>query len=137
MKELNIYLSGGMADLTFEESDEWRQTIEHELQYDAVKVFNPNWYYNYENPEEFDTDKEVMDFDLYNLRRADLVIVNFNSPKSIGTAQELALAYEWKIPIVGLNTQGNELHPWLEIECTKMFEEMVDLIQYVKDYYLT
>lgn len=137
MSDISIYLSGGMQDLTFEESDAWRQHIEYELKYENVRVFNPNWYYNYEHPEEYDSEKEIMDFDLYNLRRSDLVVVNFNAPRSIGTAQELALAYEWHIPIIGLNTHGNELHPWLEIECTKMFEEMADLIQYIKDYYLT
>lgn len=130
-----VYLSGGMADMSFDESNEWRKYMEHELGYDA-DVFNPNWYYNYANPYDYDSDKEVRDFDLYHLRNSDLVIVNFNSPKSIGTAQEMALANEWRIPIIGLNESGAEIHPWLSLECSKIFSDADNLIDYVKTYYL-
>ena len=130
-----IYLSGGMASISKDESNLWRRYIEDELKYEA-EIFNPVWYYNYENPYDFDNDKEVMDFDLYNLRSSDLVIVNFNVPESIGTAQELALAYEWHKPILGLNEKSLDIHPWLKVNCVKMFIDKDELIQYVKCYYL-
>jgi len=77
-----------------------------------------------------------MEFDLYNLRCSDLVIVNFNSPNSIGTAMELMLAKELKIPIIGINEENKQLHPWL-IECVvKMFKKLEDAWMYVSNFYL-
>lgn len=135
MMKKKVYLSGGMADITFAESNKWREHVYNELHYDA-EIFNPLWYYNYENPEDYDDEKEIRDFDLYHLRTSDLVIANFNVPKSIGTAHEVALAAEWKIPILGLNEGGKTLHPWLELECSKMFNDIDELISYAKTYYL-
>lgn len=130
-----VYLSGGMADISFEESNEWRKYVAEKLG-DCADVFNPNDYYNYDHPEWFDSEREVMIFDLHHLRDSKLVIVNFNVPKSVGTAQELALAYEWCIPIIGLNIDNNEIHPWLEYECTKVFTDIDELVDYVRVYYL-
>lgn len=131
----SIYLSGGMADISFEVSNKWRRYIEDELKYEA-DIFNPNYYYNYEHPEDFDSDAEVKRFDLYNLQQSDIVIVNFNVPGSIGTAYEVAVAERDGKPIIGLNVDHNELHPWLELACWKMFDNIDELIMYVKTYYL-
>lgn len=62
--------------------------------------------------------------------------MNFNVPGSIGTAQELAIANENKIPVLGLNTKGLTLHPWLIESCERMFNEMDDLVDYVRAFYL-
>lgn len=70
------------------------------------------------------------------VRKSDLIIANFNSSQSIGTAQELALANEYRIPVVGLNAENKELHPWLTECCEKMFTDMSDLLDYVQFYYL-
>ena len=124
-----------MADVDFEESNVWRKYIEDELRYDA-DVFNPNMYYNYEHPDDYDNDREVMKFDIYNLEHSDIVIVNFNVPGSIGTAMEVALASMSNKPIIGLNEKYNEIHPWLKSLCWKMFDDINELIDYVKTYYL-
>lgn len=129
-----IYLSGGMADISFEESNLWRKYLEEELRYDA-DVFNPNFYYNYKDDPDT-PDSEVMWFDLHKLKESDVVVVNFNVPKSIGTAYEVAVAHEHGIPIIGLNEKYHELHPWLYESCWKMFDEMDDMISYLKAYYL-
>ena len=124
-----------MADISFEESNKWRTHIYDELKYDA-DVFNPNDFYDYEHPEDYDNDEEVMRFDLYNLKQSDIMIVNFNVPKSIGTSYEVAVANEMGLPIIGLNEDWVELHPWLYEACWKMFNDIDELIMYVKTYYL-
>lgn len=129
-----VYLTGGMTGLSFEESNAWRNEVKNWIG-ESCKLINPNTYYNFEH-EFHDTEKEVRNFDLSMVRKSDLIIVNFNSPQSIGTAQELAVAYEYRIPVIGLNSENKELHPWLIECCDKMFSEMSDLLDYVQYYYL-
>ena len=106
--------------------------------YDCEKkpvFFNPVNYYNFKEVR-YRSEKEVMEFDLNALRNSDLVVVNFNDPKSIGTAMELMLAKELHIPIIGLNKDKKELHPWLECCCNRMCVDMRELASHVVDFYL-
>lgn len=142
MKDVQVYLSGGMSGLTFEEQTKWRNQIKNAIRfgdYDLgcnVKFFDPVLYYNFEE-KHHKTEREVFEFDLHNVKKSDLVVVNFNSPKSIGTAMELMLAKENNIPVIGLkNKDGEELHPWL-VECvTRMCDDMRELVDHIVEYYL-
>lgn len=141
MNTINIYLSGGMGGLSFEEQVGWRnQIVSNIINDDSLTFkpifFNPPYFYtpahNYHKNE-----KEVMEFDLYKLRKSDVVIVNFNVPNSIGTAMELMLAKEYNIPVIGINIDNKELHPWLLECCSRMCDNIQETIEYVKKYYLT
>lgn len=140
METVKIYLSGGMGNLDFEEQSKWRQQVMDAIKYNyecekKPVFFNPVNYFNFEDVR-YKTQKEVMDFDLYNLRNSNLVVVNFNDPSSLGTCAELAIAYDMKIPIVGINKDGCELHPWLESFCDRMCESLQEAVEYVVDFYL-
>ena len=141
MEIFRIYLAGGMSGLSWEEQTAWRLFIYNEMlvfsdNYDVdVEVTDPTDYYNFKEPKH-KSEKEVRNFDLYKLKRSNLIIVNFNAPNSIGTAQELAVAYEHKIPVIGLNKENCELHPWLVECCERIFDDIDELIQYVQDFYL-
>lgn len=127
----SIYLAGGMTGLTFEESNEWRKYLNGKL---VHNVINPNDYFNpHEN--NHSSEKEVRNYDLMLLKKCDLVIANFNAPNSIGTAQELAVAYENHITVIGLNENKYELHPWLVECCERIFSSIDELIEYVNYYY--
>lgn len=131
-----------MTGLTFEQYIKWRNDIKNQLEnFDcAYKVIciNPAQYYNFEDDSTYNSDKEVMDFDLYKVRHSDLIIVNFNSDKhSLGTMAELATAYERRIPIIGLNENNYNLHPWEREMLNKTFLGMNEMIEYVQEYYLT
>lgn len=136
-----IYLAGGMSGLTFEEQNLWRSKIKNSILYGEYEYeykplfFCPPLYYNFEE-KRHNNEKEVMNFDLNRLRKSDLVIVNFNSPNSIGTAMEIAIAYEHRIPIVGINENNVELHPWLEESVTRMCYNLREAIKHVVEYYL-
>ena len=140
MEKYRIYLAGGMEGLDECEAYEWRKSCE---EYFAnyltcnVLCFNPIDYYNYSMDMEKEkiTEGEIRRFELYSLKKSDLVLVNFNAPRSIGTAQELAVAKENGIPVIGVN-EANEIHPWL-LECVdKMFDNMSDALFYIENYYL-
>lgn len=141
MDKFNIYLSGGMTGLTEDEQTKWRKQIRDAIKfgdYDYKKkpyFFDPTQHYSIFK-EEHKSEREAMEYDLYKLRDSDLVIVNFNCEKSIGTTMELALAKEYRIPVIGINTDGKELHPWL-IECTtRMCDSVREAVEHVVKYYL-
>lgn len=128
-----------MGSLSWEEQTKWRQQVKNEiLSRDCDKIaqfFDPTLYYNFEH-NWHKTEKEPYEFDLYNLRKSDLVIVNFNDPKSIGTACELILAKELHIPVIGVNENKVDLHPWLCEAVTRMCDSIEELIEHVIDFYL-
>ena len=141
MESVRIYLSGGMGDLSWEEQSKWRKQVQDAIKYgdkDCSKkpiFFNPINYYNFEEVRHR-SEREIMEFDLNALRNSDLVIVNFNDPKSLGTCSELAIAYERKIPVIGINKDNAELHPWLVEFTTRMCESVREAVDYIVDFYL-
>ena len=78
-----------------------------------------------------------MELDLHKLRNSNLVIVNFNDMYSLGSMSELAIAYDRRIPIIGLDVNKQELHPWQIEMCNRIFDDMDEMLDYVEDYYLT
>lgn len=141
MEKCRIYLSGGMGSLSFDEQSKWRKQIIEAItfgDYDYEKkpiFFNPVDYFNFEETKH-KSEREVMEFDLNGVRNSDLIIVNFNDPKSLGTCAELVIAYEMKIPIIGINKNGIELHPWLECFCNRMCSDIREAVEYVVEFYL-
>lgn len=141
METFKICLSGGMSGLSFEEQTKWRKQIRDAIlfgEYDYQKkpiFFDPTQFYNFEE-KRYKTEYEIMEFDLYNLRNSNLVVVNFNAPNSIGTAMELMLAKELNIPIIGLNKDKNELHPWLVCCCNRICDDVRELVSHIVDFYL-
>ena len=141
METVKIYLSGSMSGISWNEQTRWRKQFSEavvfgDYDYDKkVSFFDPTRFYNFEE-KQHKSEYEIMEFDLYNLRNSDLVVVNFNNPNSIGTAMELMLAKELHIPIIGLNKDKKELHPWLECCCNRMCDDMRELVSHVVEYYL-
>lgn len=141
METIKIYLSGGMGSLSFEEQTKWRTQVMSAIRYGDYNYekkplfFNPVDYYNFEEKRQ-KTEREVIEFDLNGLRNSDLVIVNFNDPKSLGTCAELAIAYEMKIPVIGINKGNKELHPWLIEFTNRMCLDLREAVEYVVDFYL-
>lgn len=144
MQNFNIYLAGGMGKFgkeDFDKSNKWRICVKKMLEncdsLYKVKTSNPNDYYSFrDNPRKFKSEKEIMEFDLDKVRHSDLIICNFNDKYSLGTMSELAIAYEHRIPIVGLNVGKMELHPWQREFCMRICTDMEELFWYVQDYFL-
>lgn len=141
MESVKIYLSGAMSGLSLEVQNRWRKNVINAIKYgdyDYEKkptFFNPVDFYNTEELNH-KTEKEVMEFDLRNLRNSDLVIVNFNNLWSIGTAMELAIAKEYRIPVIAFGVNNREIHPWLVECCSRICDDMKEAVSYVVDYYL-
>jgi len=143
---MQVFLSGAMSGLPPDEYTGWRDYVKDALKYDCDVIFSPPDKYNLESPEDYDSEREVMDYDLYQVERSDVLIVNFDSnPASIGTAAEIMKAHVIGVPVIGYISESKhkELHPWLENCCNKLFtgsgddpSKLDDMLYYVKAYYL-
>lgn len=148
MKDMEIYLCGGMAKFgkeEFNKSDSWRKDIEYglkklkcEMDFNyKFNIINPNNYYNFiQEPPVYDNNREVMEFDLNKVRKSDLLIINFNDVQSLGSMAELAIAYDRQIPIIGLNIEEQILHPWQKEMCNKIFNSIKEMTYYIANFYL-
>lgn len=143
MKNYTVYLCGGMGKFgkeNFDDCNKWRkyckQSLEtYECDYKVIAI-NPNDYFNFVDKPKYSTQLEVMRLDLNKLRNSDLVIANFNDVYSLGSMAEIAIAYERRTPIIGLNESGEELHPWQSCMCERVFNDIDELLDYVEDFYL-
>lgn len=124
----------------FEEANNWRIYIKNEIEEKSngkAKCCNPNDHFSFLD-DDSKSEREAMEYDLYRVRNADLIIVNFNDPNSIGSACEMAIAFEYKIPILGLceSNEQNILHPWLKSFCNRIFNNKEELILYILKHYV-
>lgn len=145
METKQIYLCGGMGKFgkeQFVQSNAWRiyckNTLEnYECNY-KINTINPNNYFNFvEEPPRYKTQREVMELDLHKVRTSDLVIINFNDMYSLGSMAELAIAYERRIPVIGLDIDKQDLHPWEQEMCVRIFDDIDEMLDYVEDFYLS
>lgn len=132
---------GKFGKENFDESNNWRvycvKAFNECITDYAITTVNPNNFFNFLDEPEYESHAEVMDFDLFKLRRADLLLVNFNDPQSLGSMSEMAIAYDRRIPIIGINESGYELHPWQTAMCERIFNTIDKALDYIEDFYLT
>lgn len=132
---------GKFGKENFNKGNAWRvyckNTLEnYECDY-KVKVCNPNDFFNFvDNPPQYKSQKEVMNFDLHKLRKSSLVIANFNDMYSLGSMAEMAIAHEKRIPIIGLDIENQELHPWQVCMCERIYNDIDEMLDYIEDFYL-
>lgn len=127
-----IYLAGKMTGLSINEAMAWRNKFYDEYAKHVVEIpniFNPVLYYNAEMPLNTYSDKEVFRYEMRILKTSAIVVVNLDRVESsVGTLQELAVAYMYDIPVIGVNEHKTTLedaieflHPWLAEEIDKIF----------------
>lgn len=137
MNNYQIYLTGGDVvkfGEEFEEKNKWILTLKNRLEsFECanVKVINPNIYFDIVSR------RELMELRLNKVRNADLIIVNFNNIYLLDAMAEITIAYERKIPIIGLNKTNKELHSYQVEMCNRIFTETHELLDYVEYFYLT
>ena len=141
---LRVYLAGKMSGLTFEEMNKWRIKADaalHNACYTTgmrLRVCNPVNYYNFET-QDYQSDKEVMDFDLAMIKGCDLVLVNLEGLNtSIGTAIELYECLKSSIPVIAFGSNENYwgLHPWVSLCITRKEDNIDKAVEYIKNFYM-
>ena len=136
MSKPRCYLSAKMSGLDPEVANAWRLKATEFLE-ENFNVFNPCIYYNFSMSPLSYTEEEVKQFDLWNLKHSDIVLVNLDYPDSIGTAIELHMAHdEWEIPVIGYGGKDLWIHPWMKLCITKRCDMLEDAVNYINGYYL-
>ena len=137
MDKFKIYGAGQMSGLTYEAMNSWRVEAINLLKKktDKVSFLNPCDYYNFSTFEEMKaSEKEVKVFDLNQVRHSNLVLVKLSN--SIGTAQELQVAEDNNIPIVGFG-YSEGIHPWILLNLSKKCETLEEAINYICEFYIS
>lgn len=140
-RKWQIYLAGKMGGLSFDEMNNWRLDAKRKLLTVAtetdckITVINPVDYYNFESVE-YQTQEEVMDYDLFHVEHSDFLIVNGEGlDSSIGTIMEIYDAWNHKIPVFVFGKHPT--HPWIE-RCVTRFEKDIDsIISYLTKFYFS
>lgn len=142
---LKIYLAGKMSGLTYEKMNNWREDIKKHLfsiaenmDYNLL-VINPVDFYNFQE-KLYQSEEEVKDYDLAHVISSDIIIVNLEGlSTSDGTKIELHDAkYHNKIPVIAFGDKElyDKLHPWHKSNITRVEENMDDVVNYIKDFYM-
>jgi len=131
-----IYLAGQMSGLSLKEMSEWRKEATTLLE-ENFKVISPINFYNFEIDPSNYTDKEVKEFDLLAVKKSDIVLINFDYPKSIGSAIEIHMAHDvWGIPVIAFGGKNVYIHPWMKVSVTKWCDTLEDAVNHILSFYL-
>ena len=86
---------------------------------------------------EVDSSNEIVEFDLQDVRDADILLVNYNKP-SIGTSMEVFYAaHDLGKFIVGFSPFSfQECSPWMVRYCTKILPSLASAVTYLKEHFV-
>jgi nucleoside 2-deoxyribosyltransferase len=129
-----IYLCGPIMDCEPHETATWRERAKQELG-DRFVMLDPLRRNFRDN--EIDSANEIVDFDLQDVRDADLLLVNY-SKASIGTAMEVFYAGHdlGKFIIAFSPFPYVDQSPWMVKYCTKILPDLDAAIAYIKRHFV-
>jgi len=113
----------------------WRETARRQLETNFT-ILDP-MRRNFKD-REVDSANEIVEFDLQDIRDADIVLVNYNKP-SIGTAMEVFYAsHELQRFVVAFSQfEFKQCNPWMVKFCTKILPSLEDALQYINEHFVT
>jgi len=130
-----IYLCGPIMWCSESESTEWRSQAKSLLG-DAFELLDPMRRNFKDN--EVDSANEIVEFDLQDVRDADILLVNYSKP-SIGTSMEVFYAsYDLNKFIVAFSPfTFSDCNPWMVKFCTKILPTVNDAVTYIREHFIT
>ncbi len=86
---------------------------------------------------EIDSANEIVEFDLQDVRDADIILVNYNKP-SIGTSMEVFHASHdlGKFVVAFSPFTFKDSSPWMIKYCTKIVPNLADACSYLKTHFV-
>jgi nucleoside 2-deoxyribosyltransferase len=129
-----IYLSGPIMDEHEGHAREWRDKATRELEKHFL-LLDP-MRRNFKD-REVDSANEIVEFDLQDVRDADILLVNYNKP-SIGTSMEVFHAsFNLGKFIIGFSPFSfKDCSPWMVRFCTKILPSLEEAIAYIKENFV-
>lgn len=132
MSKPKLYLAGPISGATMEDMRSWRERVAEEID-PRIEVFSPLRSKGHETLDlshPLCTDRAITTRDLWDVKRADLILVCFEGAAkvSIGTVMEIAYAHAFRVPVLrvlepGLKTLHS--HPMLD-SCTDFWASSIE-----------
>jgi nucleoside 2-deoxyribosyltransferase len=128
-----IYLCGPIMDVTSDESVDWRSKAKEKLSGKFV-ILDP-MRRNFRD-REIDSANEIVDFDLQDVRDADILLVNYGKA-SIGTSMEVFYASHdlGKFVIAFSPYAYQDMSPWMVKHCTKILPNLQEALTYIDRHF--
>ncbi len=128
-----IYLCGPIMDVTSDESTDWRSKAKEKLSGKFV-ILDP-MRRNFRD-REIDSANEIVDFDLQDVRDADILLVNYGKA-SIGTSMEVFYASHdlGKFVIAFSPYEYQDMSPWMVKHCTKILPNVHEALTYIDRHF--
>ena len=128
-----IYLSGPIMDEHLDLAITWREFAKQQLK-DHFVLLDP-MRRNFKD-REVDSANEIVEFDLQDIRNADILLVNYSKP-SIGTAMEVFYAANnlQKFVVAFAPFDFKNCSPWMVRYCTKILPSLDAAVDYIKAHF--
>ena len=135
MAKSKIYLCGPIMDEHEGHAREWRDKAKKMLGRNFI-LLDP-MRRNFKD-REVDSANEIVEFDLQDIRDADIVLVNYNK-NSIGTSMEVFYAsHDLKKFVVAFTPFSfKDSSPWMVRFCTKLLPDLEAACAYIKEHFVT
>ncbi|MBI2433646.1 MAG: nucleoside 2-deoxyribosyltransferase [Candidatus Hydrogenedentes bacterium] len=128
-----IYLCGPIMDCSGEEGVTWRKRAKERLagRFVLLDPMRRNF-----RDREIDSANEIVEFDLQDVRDADILLVNYSKP-SIGTSMEVFYAAHdlGKFVIAFNPCPFPDMSPWMVRFCTKILPNLDAALDYVERHF--
>jgi len=128
-----IYLSGPIMDCQGDEGVTWRQRAKEQLagRFVMLDPMRRNF-----RDREIDSANEIVEFDLQDVRDADILLVNYSKP-SIGTSMEVFYAAHdlGKFVIAFSPFTFQDMSPWMVRYCTKILPDLDTAAAYIQRHF--
>ena len=124
-----IYLSGPIMDEHSGVARQWRDSAKVQLA-EKFKLLDPMRRKFVDR--QVDSANEIVEFDLQDVREADILLVNYNKP-SIGTSMEVFFAAHnlGKFVVAFSPFEYKDCSPWMARFCTKILPDLESAVQYI------
>ena len=128
-----IYLCGPIMDESAGLAREWRKVAARQLgkSFGLLDPMRRNF-----KDREVDSANEIVEFDLQDIRNADILLVNYIKP-SIGTAMEVFYAANnlQKFVVAFSPFDFKNCSPWMVRYCTKILPSLDAAVAYLKTHF--
>lgn len=129
-----IYLSGPIMDECEGIARDWREASKVILASEFILLDPMRRSFR---DKEIDSANEIVEFDLQDVRDADIILVNYNKP-SIGTSMEVFYASHnlGKFVVAFSPFSFKDSSPWMVKYCTKIVPSLEEACAYLKTHFV-
>ena len=132
-KKKKIYLSGPIMDEHEGIAREWREAVKSLLggEYTLLDPMRRKFI-----DRQVDSANEIVEFDLQDVRDADIILVNYNKP-SIGTSMEVFYGAhnQGKFVVAFSPFEFQDCSPWMVRFSTKILPTLESACEYIKNHF--